>query len=131
MYQKVFIVGRLGGDPELRYTPDGTPVCNMSVATNENYTTKAGEQRSTTVWFKVTAWQNLAEICAKHLYKSSKVFIEGRLKANDDGNPTIFTKKDGTPAANYEVTAAVVKFLDPKPLDRPEKEEASIEDISF
>jgi len=77
---KVLIIGRLGRDPEMRYTPSGRPVTNFSVATSRNWTTSDGERRTETEWFNVVAWSNLAEICNEYLVKGQQVYIEGRLQ---------------------------------------------------
>jgi single-strand DNA-binding protein len=77
---KVMIIGRLGRDPEMRYTPSGRPVTTFSVATSRNWTTSEGEKRVETEWFNVVAWGNLAEICKQYLSKGHQVYIEGRLQ---------------------------------------------------
>tara|TARA_Y100000310_G_scaffold337107_1_gene423308 strand:+ start:671 stop:1078 length:408 start_codon:yes stop_codon:yes gene_type:complete len=111
MYQKLVIVGNLGGDPEMRYTPQGTPVTNFSVATSEKWT-QDGEQRERTTWFRVTAWRRLAETCAEYLTKGRQVLVEGRMNPDPDtGGPRIWQGKDGDPRASFEVTALTVKFL--------------------
>jgi single-strand DNA-binding protein len=77
---KVMIIGRLGRDPEMRYTPSGKPVTTFSVAVSRNWNTSDGERRSETEWFNVVAWGNLAEICKEYLTKGYQVYIEGRLQ---------------------------------------------------
>lgn len=77
---KVMIIGNLGSDPEMRYTPTGRPVTSFSVATSRNWVTSEGEQREATEWFRVVAWGNLAEICNRYLRKGSRVYVEGRLQ---------------------------------------------------
>ena len=77
---KVMIIGHLGRDPELRYTPSGRPVASFSVATTRGWTTAEGERREETEWFNVVAWGNLAEICKQYLKKGKQVYIEGRLQ---------------------------------------------------
>lgn len=77
---KVMIIGHLGRDPELRYTPSGRPVASFSVATSRSWTASDGERREETEWFNVVAWGNLAEICKSHLTKGQQVYIEGRLQ---------------------------------------------------
>jgi single-strand DNA-binding protein len=69
MYQRLVLVGRLGRDPEMRYTPDGTPVTSFSVATDRRWTDASGQQQERTVWFRVTAWRRLAETCNQYLRK--------------------------------------------------------------
>lgn len=77
---KVMIIGRLGRDPEMRYTPSGRPVTTFSVATDRNWNTSEGERRSETEWFNVVAWGGLAEICKQYLTKGQLVYVEGRLQ---------------------------------------------------
>jgi single-strand DNA-binding protein len=84
---KVMIIGSLGRDPEMRYTPNGRPVTSFSVATSRSWTSAEGERREETEWFNVVAWGNLAEICKTHLNKGQQVYVEGRLQTRgwDDG----------------------------------------------
>ena len=105
MYQKLIIIGNLGSNPEMRFTPNGDPVTTFSVATSRKY----GEKDETT-WFRVSVWGKQAETCNQYLHKGSKVLVEGRLKAE----PPVFQKKDGTWASSYEVTAENVRFLSGK-----------------
>lgn len=77
---KVMIIGHLGRDPEMRYTPNGRPVTSFSVATTRTWTSAEGERREETEWFNVVAWGNLAEICKAHLSKGQQVYVEGRLQ---------------------------------------------------
>lgn len=87
---KVMIIGSLGRDPELRYTPSGRPVASFSVATSRTWTSSEGERREETEWFNVVAWGNLAEICKTHLNKGQQVYVEGRLQTRgwEDDNGT-------------------------------------------
>jgi single-strand DNA-binding protein len=78
---KVMIIGRLGKDPEMRYTPSGRPVTNFSVATSRSWNTSDGERRTETEWFNVVAWGSLAEICNQYLVKGQQVYVEGRLQS--------------------------------------------------
>jgi len=84
------IIGHLGRDPEMRYTPSGRPVTTYSVATSRSWNTSDGDRRSDTEWFNVVAWGSLAEICKQYLVKGQQVYIEGRLQTrrweDDDGN---------------------------------------------
>ena len=105
MYQKLIIIGNLGREPEMRFTPNGDPVTTFSVATSRKY----GEKDETT-WFRVSVWGKQAESCNTYLSKGSKVLVEGRLKAE----PNVYQRKDGTWASSYEVTAETVRFLSPK-----------------
>jgi single-strand DNA-binding protein len=112
MYQKIIIVGNLGRDPEMRYTPDGTPVTSFSVATNRRWTGSDGQQQEETIWFRVTAWRRQAEICNQYLSKGRQVMIEGRLRPDPaTGGPRVYTRNDGTAGASFEVTADRVVFL--------------------
>ncbi len=77
---KVMIIGNLGRDPEMRYTPSGRPVTTFSVATSRSWSTSEGEKRVETEWFNVVSWSSLAEICKQHLTKGQQVYIEGRLQ---------------------------------------------------
>lgn len=111
MYHEIVIVGNLGRDPEMRYTPDGTPVTNFSVATNRKYSRADGSQVTETIWFRVTAWRKLAEAVNQYLAKGRQVLVIGRLNADESGNPRVFERSDGTSGASYEVTANTIKFL--------------------
>lgn len=102
-YQKLIIVGNLGRDPELKYLGDGTAVCNLSVATNRTWNDSAGQKQTETTWFRVTCWRKQAEIAAQYLTKGRQVMIEGRLKPDATGNPTVYQKNDGTSGASFEV----------------------------
>ncbi len=109
MYQKVTLIGRLGRDPEMRYTPDGTPVTSFSVATDRRWTDASGQQQERTVWFRVTAWRRLAETCNQYLAKGRMVFVEGTLV-----EPKPYQARDGEWRASLEVTADTVRFLTPR-----------------
>jgi len=112
MYQKLTIVGNLGRDPELRYTPSGQAVCNFSVATSRKWTGSDGQPQEETIWFRVSTWGKMAETCNQYLAKGRQVFIEGRLTVDkDSGGPRVWQDKDGKWRASYEVTALEVKFL--------------------
>lgn len=104
--QKVILIGRLGHDPSQRYLPDGTPVTSFNLAVDDGY----GDKKKT-IWFKVSAWNKLAETCKQYLAKGRQVYVEGRLTGDDKGNPKTFARKDGTPGASFEVTARTVQFL--------------------
>jgi single-strand DNA-binding protein len=111
MFHQITIVGNLGRDPELRYTPAGIPVCDISVASTRTWT-QGEEKKSETTWFRCTAWRNLGETINQYLHKGSKVFIQGRLNPDSNGGPRAYTKKDGTAGAAYELTIENIKFLD-------------------
>jgi single-strand DNA-binding protein len=111
MFQKVILVGNLGRDPEMRYTPSGQAVTNLSLATNRRFTDSSGEQRDETVWFRVAVWGKQAETVHQYLRKGRQVLVEGRMVADESGNPRVWTRQDGSPAASYEVNAQTVRFL--------------------
>lgn len=115
MYQKLTIVGYLGRDPEMRYTPSGQSVTNFNVATNRVYTSTDGQRVKETAWFRVTTWGKQAENCNNYLRKGSKVLVEGRLNVDPaTGGPKMFPRQDGTLGTSFEVSAIVVQFLDSK-----------------
>ncbi len=112
MYHTLIIVGNVGKDPEMRYTPSGQAVTSFSVATNRQYTTGNGEQVKETIWFRVTTWGKQAEVCNQYVKKGMKVLVEGRLTPDKNtGGPRIWTKQDGSAGASFEVTAGTVRFL--------------------
>lgn len=111
MYQKITLVGNLGRDPEMRYTPGGQAVTNLSVATNRRYTNSDGQQIEETAWFRVSVWGRQAEAVHEYLRKGRQVLVEGRLVPDESGNPRIWNRQDGTPAASFEVNAQRVIFL--------------------
>ena len=84
---KVMLIGRLGRDPEMRYTPSGRPVTTFSLATSRTWNTSEGERRTETEWFNIVAWGSLAEICKQYLNKGQQVYVEGRLQTRhwEDG----------------------------------------------
>lgn len=111
MFQQTIIVGSVGKDPEMRYTPSGQAVTNFSVAANSQYTSKGGELVKKTIWFRVSTWGKQAEVMKKYVTKGMKVMVVGALIADNDGNPKTFTKGDGTAGANFEINAQTVRFL--------------------
>lgn len=138
MFHKVILVGNLGRDPEMRYTPSGQAVTNFSVATNRRYTDSSGETRDETVWFRISVWGRQAEVANQYLSKGRQVLVEGRLLADENGNPRTWTRQDGTPATSFEVTAQTVRFLggkaDAEAIDEPSgggPAPESVDDIPF
>jgi single-strand DNA-binding protein len=111
MFHTIILIGNLGRDPEMRYTPSGQPVTSFSVASNRSYTGSDGQKVDETIWFRVTAWGKQAETCNQFLHKGSKVLVEGRLVPDKNGGPRIWQKQDGTSGASFEVTASTVRFL--------------------
>ncbi len=120
---KVMIIGNLGSEPEMRFTPNGNPVTSFSVATNRMYTTPEGERKQETEWFTVVAWNKLAEQCNQFLTKGRLVFAEGRLHTRS------WESQDGQKHSRAEVVANRVVFLDrqgvaPLPGEEKKAEEA-------
>ena len=104
-FNKVTIVGYLGRDPEIRYTPQGTPVCNFSVATTERRKDRSGELQDITTWFRVAVWGKQAEAANQYLAKGRQVYVEGRLRQDE------YTDRDGNKRTTLEVSATDVQFL--------------------
>ena len=112
MFQQLTIVGYLGNDPVMRYTPSGTAVTSFSVATSNSYTNNAGQKVDETTWFRVSVWGAQAESCSQYLSKGRPVLVIGRLKPDPQtGNPRTFQRKDGSMGASFEVNAQNVRFL--------------------
>jgi single-strand DNA-binding protein len=105
MFSKTIVVGHLGRDPELRFTPGGQQVCSFSVATNRSWTDQSGQQQDKTTWFRVTAWGKLAELCQQYLSKGRLVLVEGEVDAS------AWTAQTGEPRASLELNARNVRFL--------------------
>ena len=103
---KVIIIGRLGADPEVRYTPGGQAVARLSIATSENWTDKQGQKQERTEWHRVVVWGKMAEVCGQHLAKGRQVYIEGRLQTRSWDDKTSGQKKYST-----EINANSVQFL--------------------
>ncbi len=131
---KMIIIGNLGSEPEMRFTPNGRPVTSFSVATNWRFTTAEGERKEETEWFTVITWGKLAEQCNQFLTKGRLVYVEGRLRLHSwDG-------QDGQKRYRNEIVATRVSFLDrqgsatPAPSEKGEGEgsfEMGPEDIPF
>ncbi|MCM2324350.1 MAG: single-stranded DNA-binding protein [Oligoflexia bacterium] len=102
---KVILVGRLGQNPEVRYTPSGAAVANFSVATNESWTDKSGQKQERTEWHKVVVWGKLAELCGQYLAKGRQAYVEGRLQTRQ------WQDKDGQTKYTTEIQAQTVQFL--------------------
>jgi single-strand DNA-binding protein len=111
MFHTIIIIGNLGKDPEMRYSPNGQAVTSFSLASNRTYKGNDGQQVKETTWFRITVWGNQAESCNQYLKKGSKVLVEGRLIPDDKGSPRVFQRKDGTYGASFEVNAQTVRFL--------------------
>ena len=103
---RMIIIGNLGSEPEMRFTPNGRPVTSFSVATNRRYTTSEGERREETEWFTVVTWGRLAEQCNQFLAKGRLVYVEGRLRTHT------WEGQDGQRRSRNEIVADRVSFLD-------------------
>ncbi len=115
MYQRLVLVGNLGRDPEMRYSPNGTAVTNMSVATSRKWTDAQGQLKEETAWFRVSVFGKQAETCNQYLAKGRKVLVEGDLVIDEKtGGPRVYQRKDGSYGASFEVRATTVRFLSPK-----------------
>ena len=104
-FNKITLIGNLGRDPELRYTPQGTAVCDFSVAVNDRKRDKAGEWQDVTTWFKITFWGKQAENASKYLTKGRQAYIEGRLQVEE------WTDRDGNNRYTLAVQGSDIQFL--------------------
>ena len=103
---KVILIGRLGSDPEVRYTPSGVAVANFNIATSEEWKDKdSGEKKERTEWHRIVAWRRLGEICGEYLSKGKQVYVEGRLQTRD------WEDRDGNKRYTTEIVASDVQFL--------------------
>ncbi len=127
---KVMIIGRVGTDPEMRFTPNGNPVTSFRVATSRFFNSPEGERKQETEWFTVTAWSKLAEQCNQFLAKGRQAYIEGRLRSR------VWEGQDGQKRTQVEIVAERVLFLDRQaaaPVKEESKtdEEIEAEDLPF
>ena len=128
---KVILIGNLGKDPEVRYTPGGQAVANFTVATNEQWTDKAGVKQERTEWHRVVAWGKLAEVCGSNLTKGRQIYVEGKLQTRE-------YDKNGQKHYSTEVVAASVVFLGSGGREKsapeqqaPEQPAVGTEDVPF
>ncbi len=119
MVNKAILIGRLGRDPEMRYTGGGTPVCNFSLATDESYTDKAGQRQKKTEWHNIVAWGKLAENCAKLLSKGSLCYVEGRLQTRT------WNDRDGNKRRTTEIVIHRMRVLTPRDGAAPDVEDGT------
>lgn len=138
-FNRIILVGNLGRDPELKYTTQGTPVCNFTMATNEKRKDRAGELQDVTTWFRVTLWGRQAENASQYLTKGRPVYIEGRLRVDE------WTDKDGKSRYTLDVNASDMQFLGsrgdepssftprtaPHEQDSPSERDAVDDDVPF
>ena len=108
MFHEIHIIGSVGRDPELRYTADGKASCSFSLASNR----KLQNGKTETIWFKVTAWDKMAENISNFTKKGMTVHVIGRLVCSEQGTPRTFTKQDGTTVASFEVVAKEFRIID-------------------
>jgi single-strand DNA-binding protein len=123
---RIIIIGNLGSEPEMRFTPNGRPVTSFSVATNRRYTTSEGERREETEWFTVVTWGRLAEQCNQYLTKGRLVYVEGRLRTHS------WEGQDGQKRYRNEIVADRVSFLDRQavaPLHGEKASEGGIDEL--
>ncbi len=106
---KILLIGNLGKDPEIRYTPEGTPVATFSLATSEAWTDKSGNRQERTEWHNIVAWTRLADTCKKFLTKGRQVYVEGRLRTRE------YTDRDGIKRRITEVIASQIVLLGSRP----------------
>jgi len=105
MVNKAILIGNLGRDPEMRYTSNGTPVCNFSIATNEVYQDRSGQRQKRTEWHNIVVWSKLAEICNQYLTKGKQIYIEGRIQTRE------WDDRDGNKRRTTEIVANEMKML--------------------
>ena len=111
-YQTILIVGHLGREPEMRFSPSGQAVTNFNLAVNRQHNGSNGQGVKETTWFRISAWGKTAENCNDYLHKGSLVLVEGRLVSDPEtGGPRLYSRKDGTPSASFEVMVNTVRFL--------------------
>ena len=106
MLNKMLVIGNVGRDPEMRYTPNGSAVTSFSLAVNRYYTPAGGERQEETEWFNVVAWNRLAETCNNYVTRGMKIYVEGRLRSNS------WVGQDGQTRFRNEIIANTVQFLD-------------------
>ena len=113
---KVILVGNLGADPDMRYTPSGAGVCELRLATNESWTDKNGQKQERTEWHRIVVWGKRGEVCGKYLSKGRQVYVEGRLRTRS------WEDKDGNKRYTTEIIANDVQFLGGRDSGGPRRE---------
>jgi single-strand DNA-binding protein len=123
---KVILIGNLGRDPEVRFTPSGQAVANFTIATNDSWTDKQGQKQERTEWHRIVVWGKLAEICGEYLSKGRQAYVEGRLQTRE------WTDKEGKKNYTTEIVAQTVQFLggrgDGAPRSRPQNGTSASQD---
>ena len=139
MYQQITLIGNLGNDAEMRYTPSGVPVATFSLAVTRKWTSQDGQRQEKTIWFRVTAWRKLAEFSSQYLTKGRQVLVVGELEEAR----AWLDSRSGEPRAGLEVTANTIQFVGnkadggaavPSPTGTPTTSDANVthdEDIPF
>ena len=127
---RMMVIGNLGTDPEMRYTPSGNPVTSFRIATTRTYTSADGERQQDTEWFTVVAWNQLAELCNQYLTKGRRAYVDGRLHSHSWDGP------DGQTRFRNEIIADRVLFLDRQPTSQSSTEgegdpPLEVEDLPF
>ena len=125
MVNKVILIGRLGKDPDVRYTPDGTMVTSFNLATDEQWKDKNGEKVQKTEWHRIVAWGKLAEICGNYLVKGKLVFIEGRIQTRS------WEDKEGVKRFTTEIIASNMQMLDSKGQNKTDESSLDAAPASF
>ena len=125
-FHTIIIVGHLGREPEMRYSPAGQAVTNFNLAANRQFTDSNSQVVKETTWFKISVWGKSAENCNQYLHKGSLVLVEGRLVCDPEtGGPRLYSRKDGTPGTAFEVSASTVRFLSSQENHEEESETAT------
>ena len=127
---KIMVIGNVGTDPEMHYTPNGNPVTSFRLATSRGYTTSDGERRQDTEWFTIVAWNQLGEQCDQYLSKGRRAYVEGRIRSHTWETP------DGQNRFRNEIIADRVLFLDrppsgPSPSPGEGGDVETVEDLPF
>ena len=125
MVNKVILIGRLGKDPDVRYTPDGTMVTSFNLATDEQWKDKNGEKVQKTEWHRIVAWGKLAEICGNYLVKGKLVFLEGRIQTRS------WEDKEGVKRFTTEIIASNMQMLDSKGQNKTDESSSDATPASF
>jgi single-strand DNA-binding protein len=129
---KVLLIGNVGKDPEIRYTPAGVPVAQFSLATNETWRDKEGQLQESTEWHTIVAWRNLAELAERHIQRGTRLFVEGRIRSRS------YEDSSGTKRYVFEIIADSIILLDGRkeqgtssPPDSPPESGSSGDDVPF
>jgi len=124
---KLILIGNVGSEPEMRFTPSGRPVTSFSLATNKKYSTSDGERKEETNWFKITTWGKLAETCNEFVSKGMSIYAEGAVRLDE------WEGEDGQKRSRMVLTANQIQFLTPRKQNGevPQETEGELEDVPF